>query len=702
MHVRTNTIDDVENNNRLMIAPGPIARRRSRTTGSISDYESARSLHEEMYLAHPSSDYSDSRVRGGPVTYHRQADQLSYAANSLYEPRALSEMPPSTVPDTGPRNLPEVTSYTPNQGPQGSQIYLYIQTPYDLAEFPLNISLMFATRSCTPTLDRLQSRGTNYQYLLAAEVPPHSSTGWTSPCVPVGLQARHASGVDAGTADVGSFFYTDCVQSSSRGSPPNWSRKRNTSEEPELSLPVKRTANQRLPSSSINCAASPYASAHNGGYSYSSQPANSVYAPSNLRSPSALQVSSSSPSTQGVRSSLERSSYHVNTASSRSSAWGSPFVSTAARQTTQSPALSSTSSRFQSFDSPSIANPPLIRTSTLQPSHSSSAVAVGGLYPYDNKAILKINGNLDSMADGWSNEEWVAKRRLVQFWRSQNGNTIDADFDAAQADSPPKGGIYVSCIWWAERRECYVTSVDTIHLLESLVGMRFPVEEKNRIRRNLEGFRPTTVSKGKTDSEDFFSIIMGFSEPKPRNIEKDVKVFPWKILAHALKKIFGKYSVSYSSTAGAMITPRSSTHDGYPEPNNTRPTFSSRSTSDSSSSTYTAYNTLPTTMSPHAASHPTATFPASYGGEASSYSVSAPDLPYTYSLPTLPGPYASQDQNYTSAAAQMPSASMAGRPSWDLAAYMNTTTSPIQGNTWGHNSISAHVERDGTGVKLMP
>jgi hypothetical protein len=34
---------------------------------------------------------------------------------------------------------------------------------------------------------------------------------------------------------------------------------------------------------------------------------------------------------------------------------------------------------------------------------------------------------------------------------------------------------------------------------------------------------------------------MGFPNPKPRNIEKDVKVFPWDILSSALKKIIGKY-----------------------------------------------------------------------------------------------------------------------------------------------------------------
>ena len=145
--------------------------------------------------------------------------------------------------------------------------------------------------------------------------------------------------------------------------------------------------------------------------------------------------------------------------------------------------------------------------------------------------------------------------------------------------------ICISCIWWESKNEYYVTSVDTIYLLESLVAVRFTVEEKNRIRRNLEGFRPMTVSKGKSDSEEFFKLIMGFPNPKPRNIEKDVKVFPWKILSHALKKIISKYvsrlmaklrakfpelthaqSASYSSTASALPTSVGSTFRGSQAP----------------------------------------------------------------------------------------------------------------------------------------
>lgn len=145
------------------------------------------------------------------------------------------------------------------------------------------------------------------------------------------------------------------------------------------------------------------------------------------------------------------------------------------------------------------------------------------------------------MSEGWSQEEKQTNRRLVEFKRKQSGNNISTSFQPVTLEQRAPNSICVSCIWWEEKEGTYVTSVDTIQLLESLVGVRFTVEEKNRIRRNLEGFRPLTVAKGKSDSERFFKIIMDFPNPKPRNIEKDVKVFPWKILAMALKKIIGKY-----------------------------------------------------------------------------------------------------------------------------------------------------------------
>lgn len=207
--------------------------------------------------------------------------------------------------------------------------------------------------------------------------------------------------------------------------------------------------------------------------------------------------------------------------------------------------------------------PRLVRTSTIQqsPPHVFSSMTIGQTQTFNPyamqalKANLKLKGDLESMKDDWTSEEKEARRRLVVFDREQTGSTIVGSFRGVAPQERQASNICISCIWWKEKNEFYVTSVDTIYLLESLVGVRFTVEEKNRIRRNLEGFRPMTVSKARADSEDFFKVIMGFPHPKPRNIEKDVKVFPWKILGTALKKIISKYSASYSSTAASLLTP---------------------------------------------------------------------------------------------------------------------------------------------------
>lgn len=213
--------------------------------------------------------------------------------------------------------------------------------------------------------------------------------------------------------------------------------------------------------------------------------------------------------------------------------------------------------------------PQLVRTSTI--SHPG-----GGAGPYNSvslyttKAVLKINGHLDSMAETWTSEEWTNRRRIVMFRRSQQGSTLNASFKPVSVGERPPNSICVSCIYWAEKGKCYVTSVDTIYLLEQLVAApnRFSVEEKNRIRRNLEGFHPVTVSKSKDESEEFFKLIMAFPNPKPRNIEKDVKVFPWEILESALKKIIGKYSANPSNTLppANMVAPVPSPYAALPTP----------------------------------------------------------------------------------------------------------------------------------------
>lgn len=270
--------------------------------------------------------------------------------------------------------------------------------------------------------------------------------------------------------------------------------------------------------------------------------------------------------TQG---SSPRPSHHYSTSNASQVSLAAPHTpafspSYATVKSEQSPGAPMTPlARPGSTNSVKSSLPQLVRTSTMQQSPPSvmSSMVPGqtqtfnpyAMYPL--KASLKLKGDLETMKQNWTAEERDCRRRLVEFKRNQSNCTINAEFAPVTPQDRVSGSICISCIWWKEKNEFFVTSVDTIYLLEALVGVRFTVEEKNRIRRNLEGFRPMTVSKAKTDSEDFFKVIMGFPHPKPRNIEKDVKVFPWKILSTALKKIISKYSASYSSTAAAILTP---------------------------------------------------------------------------------------------------------------------------------------------------
>lgn len=148
---------------------------------------------------------------------------------------------------------------------------------------------------------------------------------------------------------------------------------------------------------------------------------------------------------------------------------------------------------------------------------------------------------LASICADWSPAEVAAGRRLVRFTKIQDGRRLIVSCEPVPQDQFCEADSVISCIYRAENAACYVTSVDVIYLLERLTNGEFPVEEKNRIRRNLEGLRPITVSKHKPGFGDFFQRIMEFPDPKPRNIEKDLKVFDWNLLGQALEKILSKY-----------------------------------------------------------------------------------------------------------------------------------------------------------------
>jgi len=160
---------------------------------------------------------------------------------------------------------------------------------------------------------------------------------------------------------------------------------------------------------------------------------------------------------------------------------------------------------------------------------------------HEQKAVLRLLSPIQSLSQGWDATELQIGRRLVRFGRVLEGCNLQVTCEGIEQEDYHDGDVVVSCIYRDDEDSCCITSVDIIYLLEKLVDDEFEVEEKNRIRRNLEGFRPTTVSKHKSGFEDFFQRIMDFPDPKPRNIEKDVKVFDWALLPQALDKIISKY-----------------------------------------------------------------------------------------------------------------------------------------------------------------
>lgn len=311
---------------------------------------------------------------------------------------------------------------------------------------------------------------------------------------------------------------------------------------------------------------------------------------------------------------------------------------------------------------------------------------------------LQFQGNLNDMLTDWDREEFQARRRLVQFERVQDGRVVRAFFRPISQRDYRKTQVVVSCIFRFDKNDCFITSVDAIYLLEALLGDRFSTEEKNRIRRNIETFgvgtyiqhppkvttyvettdfsllffKPITCSKKKgAESEAFFNLLMSFPHPKPRNIEKNVKVFPWSRLQNILEKISTRVrsvSIRSSKVIGqltgnvkyAVVPPHCPLSRNYNEYMASRPKLnvatetstaassSSQMLSPQSASSLTSpLDGLPPqtvagmTPSPSSAYSDSLTNLSSQGSSSSLYTASAPT--YQYPSNALGAPFATSE-----------------------------------------------------------
>ncbi|KAL5325771.1 hypothetical protein ACEPPN_006904 [Leptodophora sp. 'Broadleaf-Isolate-01'] len=584
----------------------------------LHGYDPGRSYPENSFpYAAPSYGSQPPGPASTTAPVYQTAPQLTpmaYPSNQVRAPYDDQSGPYLNVGTT----VPEITSFAPQRGTSGAKIYVYITSLYELiTETAPVFSLMFGQRKCPASLQKVSQQGAVCSYTVTAEVPPFSVTGWHSTTVPLCMFMESGDGDAIEKVDAGQFSFID---GQNENSTQENSRKRKLStDSADMRSPMKRTSSQHLRTKE-----------EYGTYGYSQSEGTPTFSPylqpSNNYNNLVPQYNRSGGSYQGQQArnlgfystSATASPPAIKSQSPQPGNWGPYQSSSMARSPGVQSSLGLQRPGLASLPTPaSTANPPLIRTSTLQQNSPSPATTPHGGHPghfnayamYPHKAKLELTGELEDMAVHWSEEEWESRRRLVQFNRSQSGSTITTTFHAISPDDRSPNSTCISCIYWEEKQECFVTSVDTIYLLEQLVAARFTVEEKNRIRRNLEGFRPLTVSKGKSDSEEFFKVIMAFPAPKPRNIEKDVKVFHWKDLASALKKIIGKYSASPSSTlppGPSLLTPVSSS--GYVTegsnagistyPSDHHGGVSPRSISGSTTSTYTS-NIPARVLSPH-------------------------------------------------------------------------------------------------------
>ncbi len=421
--------------------------------------------------------------------------------------------------------MPTLISYQPSAGVFGTKVIVKISAAYDLIAVTSHFFLGFGSHRGPAHAIRDTSDASGYGYVVSADAPQIEDTRSASANVPLSLLIETPEGQTLASIEVGTFTYHD-AQTGAGESPTDRVTRKGSSKSPEHRESPPRQEPSQLADAATNSFGYP-------------QTANQGVAPG--YDPS-FANNGNMIGTYHHRPSYATDYHHPRPPPLKTSSWSPYGPSLGAHRSSGLGHAGLGRSSLTALPPPTPSAPALVRTSTIHQAGSSVSGQYNS-YMYTQKVHLKVAGDLQSMELGWTTEEWDNRRRIVMFSKKQNGTVLTTSFRPISVTERPPNSICISCIYWAEKDECYVTSVDTISLLEQLLTWptKFSVEEKNRIRRNLEGFRPLTVSKAKPESEEFFKIIMAFGNPKPRNIEKDVKVFPWKILPQALKKIISKY-----------------------------------------------------------------------------------------------------------------------------------------------------------------
>jgi len=161
--------------------------------------------------------------------------------------------------------------------------------------------------------------------------------------------------------------------------------------------------------------------------------------------------------------------------------------------------------------------------------------------PEGSPLNLEFTSALQTLCENWTEEELEIGRRLAKFTTVREGNNFVLSCAAIRQEAYDPEDVVISCIRHKGTNEYYVTSVDILYLFENVADEALGTSEKTRLRRNIQSFLPTRVEKADREYGELYTQIMKFPPPKPRTIEKKIKVFKWVLLEDILSKIASKY-----------------------------------------------------------------------------------------------------------------------------------------------------------------
>ncbi|CAO3701266.1 unnamed protein product [Rhizopus stolonifer] len=160
--------------------------------------------------------------------------------------------------------------------------------------------------------------------------------------------------------------------------------------------------------------------------------------------------------------------------------------------------------------------------------------------PYEHPVFTeaeKMEGRKIFLFEAISRTTYSDGTTLTEASRRPCEHPMNSDIGKKERANP----LAISCIWWQEKDQYFVTSCDIVRIVEGLIGISLNKQHKNRMRRQLQSYSPMTIGK-KYDEEinTFYLQLIGFTTPSVKTIDKDIKIFRWEILEEALVKLVGQ------------------------------------------------------------------------------------------------------------------------------------------------------------------